>query len=86
MNSVIREDLKNIYLKNNFWENLFTKTILITGAYGMLASYVTYMLIYLNEYHSANIKIIAIGRNEEKAKKDLKNIFLENILILFKVI
>lgn len=75
MNSVIREDLKNIYLKNNFWENLFTKTILITGAYGMLASYVTYMLIYLNEYHSANIKIIAIGRNEEKAKKRFKKYF-----------
>lgn len=66
MINVIREDLKNLYKKNYDWELLKDSTVLITGGYGMLASYIVFFLIYLNEVHNMRIKIICQGRNPEK--------------------
>jgi UDP-glucuronate decarboxylase len=49
------------------WHRLYGKTVLISGAYGMLASYMVFMLIYLNETQpGANIRILALGRNQDK--------------------
>ena len=36
--SIIEEDLKEVYQRNITWERLRGKTVLVTGAYGMLAS------------------------------------------------
>ena len=65
-NTIIREDLEEIYRRNIRWDKLKGKTILITGAYGMLASYVTYMCIYLNEVHHYNLRIVVAVRSKEK--------------------
>lgn len=67
-NEVIFSDCKEIYSRKVQWEKLYGKNVLITGAYGMLASYMTDMLIYLNEYQNAGITIIAIVRSEDKCK------------------
>ena len=37
-NQIIMEDMEDIYSRSYHWEKLNKKTILITGAYGMLAS------------------------------------------------
>ena len=66
-NKIINDDLKNIS-GNIHWIKLKNKSIFITGAYGMLASYFVYELIYLNEIFNANITIITAVRNEEKLK------------------
>lgn len=63
---IIQEDLENIYRARKSWNQLEGKTILITGAYGMLASYVVYFLIYLVEEYKMNIRIILQGRTKEK--------------------
>lgn len=68
-NRVISEDLENIYARDIPWENLRDSTVLVTGAYGMLASYVTFMLLFLNEEKHMNIRIIAMVRSEEKFRK-----------------
>ena len=47
-------------------EKLFNTSIFISGSYGMLASFFVFYLIYLNEEHNANIKIICQGRSHEK--------------------
>lgn len=66
-NKIIDEDMKVIYDNAAFdWMEFSGKTVLITGAYGMLASYMVYMLIYLNEKYDADIRIIALGRNKDK--------------------
>lgn len=65
-NKVIWEDLEEIYKRDIGWEKLRGKTILITGAYGMLASYVTFLCIYLNEVHHFGLRIIAAVRNIDK--------------------
>lgn len=66
---IIEEDLEEVFHRDIPWEKLENKTVLITGAYGMLASYVVYMLIYLNEIKGMNVRIIALVRSEEKLKK-----------------
>lgn len=68
MNEIILKDCEEIYHQNVPWHKLYGKSVLISGAYGMLASYVTDMLIYLNEYHDASIKIIALVRSEGKCR------------------
>ena len=44
-NHVIREDLEEVYGREINWERLRNKTIFITGAYGMLTSYLVYLCI-----------------------------------------
>lgn len=66
---IINNDLVEIYDSNVEWEKLQGKTVLITGAYGMLASYLVLMLIYLNEEKSMGINIVAIVRSECKMRK-----------------
>ncbi|MDR1243857.1 MAG: NAD(P)-dependent oxidoreductase [Endomicrobium sp.] len=68
-NRIIREDMDDIYARYNFWERLNNKTVMVTGSYGMLASYFVYFLIYLNEVKGLNIKIISLSRNEDKFYK-----------------
>lgn len=63
---IIEEDLENVFGRDIPWNKLKDKTVLITGAYGMLASYLIYMLIYLNERNDSNIEIIALGRSRIK--------------------
>lgn len=66
-NNIIDEDMQNMYDHAPFdWDEFRNKTVLVTGAYGMLTSYMVYMLIYLNEEYKSNIKIIALGRNYNK--------------------
>ena len=69
MNKIIYEDLENIKNREIPWKKLRNKTVLITGAYGMCASYVTYMLIHLNEEYQFGIQIIALVRSREKAEQ-----------------
>lgn len=66
---IIQEDMEDIYSRHYGWERLNKKTIMITGAYGMLASYIVSFLMYLNIYKNMQIKVIAQGRNIKKAKE-----------------
>ncbi len=74
-NHIILEDMQEIYERDLDWAKLQDKTVLITGAYGMLASYLAFFLIYLNRYHGMNITIIALGRSERKARAVFKDCF-----------
>lgn len=63
MNAVIREDLEEIYARDIGWGALGGKSVLVTGAYGMLASYVMYMLLYLREEKHISVSPIAAVRD-----------------------
>lgn len=70
INPIIREDMENIYDRFENWDWLKRQAIFITGAYGMLASYLTFFFIYLNERNpDLQIQIYAQGRNEKKMEK-----------------
>ena len=65
-NSIVQWDLNLITSQNiNFWL-LKNKSVLITGATGMLASYFMYTLMYLNDKYNYNIKIYTLIRNKSR--------------------
>ena len=70
MNSIIKEDLEFIISSNLVdWECFRDKSVLITGANGMLPSYMVMTLLYLNRVRNMNIKVYALVRNIVKAQK-----------------
>lgn len=54
------------------WEKLFNKTILVTGATGLIGSTLINALIYANNKKSLNLKIVALVRSITKARKLFK--------------
>lgn len=70
MNAIIRQDLDKITSSQIInWKRFENKTVLISGANGMLPSYMVETLLFLNEKFGYNVKVIALVRNIEKAKK-----------------
>ena len=59
--------MQYIYSQKLEWNKLKNKRIFISGAYGMLSSYIVFFLMYLNIYHNYNVHVIAQGRNFDKA-------------------
>lgn len=73
MNNIIEEDMQIIYEADIEWEVFKDKTIFITGAYGMIASYMVVALLYANtKKPELNIKIVAGVRSKEKGEKRFK--------------
>lgn len=60
-------DLEN-HLKSVNLDSLKNKSILVTGANGMICSYIIDLLIYANITKNAEIKIFAMSRNKDKLK------------------
>jgi UDP-glucuronate decarboxylase len=50
------------------WEQLRGATVLVTGASGMLPSYVVHTLLRLNDRHDAGVTVLGLVRNESKAR------------------
>lgn len=79
MNKIIEEDTLQI-ISNNEMEKLRNKTVLITGASGMIGSYFVNTLITLNEKYDMNISIVSLVRNKNSFEEYiLKN---KNVVIL----
>lgn len=72
MNKIISEDINKIINSFPYEDYLKNKTILITGANGLIAKYLTYFFLILNEQKNTNIKILALVRNLEKAKQNFQ--------------
>ena len=67
-NNIVQKDIIDIYEEKILFDKLRDKSILITGATGMLATYIIYFLYYLNLKKDNNIKIYALARNKKKAE------------------
>ncbi len=65
---IIREDLEDIFSRDVPWEMLDNKTVFLSGSYGMLASYVVFFLMYLNDVKGISVNVIAQGRSKKKAR------------------
>lgn len=69
-NQIVNEDLQTIYSSNIDWHKFAGKTVLITGANGFLPAYMVRALLFANQQDPAlNIKVLALVRNIDKAKK-----------------
>lgn len=73
MNRVLEDDLKTIIAEALSWEKLKNKTVMITGASGMVGSYMLYVLLMLNDEKHYGIKVDAVMRNVNKLPEEVRN-------------
>ena len=67
-NKIYLSDLDKITQIGIPYKLLINKKIMITGAVGLIGSYLIDLLMYYNQKYNTNIKIIAISRSEERIK------------------
>lgn len=76
----LQEDLEFIANSNISLDEMYNKTILVTGATGLIGSQIVKSLVCINRIKNANIKIIALVRDKKKVNivfeeiKDNKNL------------
>lgn len=69
-NKIFKEDLSYIvHTKSIDWGKFSDKTIFITGGTGLIGFYVINSILFYNKLYKADIRIIALVRDIEKAKK-----------------
>lgn len=67
-NNILLEDVQLVVRSVDLSE-LKNSSIFVTGATGLLGSFIIRVLLYLNQTEKYNIKIFALIRNKEKAEK-----------------
>ncbi len=72
MNMILENDLVNIVKQNINWEKFRGKTVMVTGASGMVGSYFVRTLQTLNSLHNMDIHIICVVRNIKKIGEDVR--------------
>ncbi len=82
---IILDDVLSVIDESKIhWNKLRGKTILITGATGLIGSYLVYTLLSLNDTKSFGLTVLALVRSKEKAKKQFSAL-LERDDLLFLV-
>ncbi len=71
---VIQHDLDEILGRDLPWDRMSGSTVLVTGASGMLPSYVIYSLLALNDLQGAGITVHGLARNPVKARRLLADV------------
>lgn len=85
-NNIFHEDMQNIARASYIpWEKLQHKTILITGATGLIGFNLVSALTYVVLYKDIALKIIALVRDEEQAKKRFHEILTAGAPLRFLV-
>ena len=73
-NKIVQEDLRQMAEEQLDWHQVDGKTILVTGATGMLAAYISYFLLYLKEERGIALKLLALCRTKAKAEKTFRGL------------
>ena len=66
--AVVDRDLQEIVSAPLPWGDLRGKTVLVTGASGMIPAYAVYTLLALNDAHGLGLTVLGMVRNLEKAR------------------
>jgi nucleoside-diphosphate-sugar epimerase len=81
-NPLYEEDIITVANYNIDWDRLNNKNILITGATGLIGSFLIDVLMFRNKHYGSQISIYAIGRNSIRAKNRF-GMYWENPLFKF---
>lgn len=73
VNKIIDGDAEQIIQDNDGLKELYGKSIMITGASGMIGSYFVYTLMKLNEDYDVDINIIPLVRNINKLNSQVRD-------------
>jgi UDP-glucuronate decarboxylase len=71
---VVERDLDEIVGANLPWEALFGKTVLVTGAGGMISAYVVRTMLRFNDTRSAGIRVRGLVRSLTRARATFADI------------
>lgn len=82
--SIYMNDIKKIAELDYSWDKLNGKSLAISGATGMIGSFLIDVLMYRNEKHNQNITVYAFGRNEDKARKRFARYFDNDNFVFVK--
>ena len=72
MNAIFKADIQDILANPICWDKLKNKTVMITGASGMVGSYLVHTLLALNE-QGYNVKVVGVMRNPKKMDEAVLN-------------
>jgi len=72
-NSIIYEDANRVISSALPFERFYEKTVLISGANGYVPAYFVHIFLALNDSRNANIHVIALCRNEDRARDRFSN-------------
>lgn len=67
MTDIVKQDVLRIAEYSLDWDKLQGKTVLVTGATGFIGSYIIYALMERVKNYQADIDVIAMVRNKERA-------------------
>lgn len=81
--NILKEDVESILLQNSDFSLLKNKTILITGATGLIGSVLSDMLCFLNEHFSLNLKLLLISRHEKKSENSCAKYITHDVNLPF---
>lgn len=68
MTSIVKQDIKRIADTKLNWDKLNGKTVMVTGATGFIGSFIINALMQRVIDYGDDIKVVAMVRNEERAK------------------
>lgn len=66
---VVQQDLHELGNAPLNWHALSGKTLVVAGATGMIASYVSFLALYLKEHLSLNINLILLAKSQQKLER-----------------
>ena len=66
-NDLYQEDLEYVRNLDLPWEKLQEKSVLLSGATGLIGSFLVDVLLNKNEKDNLNCRVYALGRNEQRA-------------------
>lgn len=73
MNHILQEDAQNILQQDISWEKLSGKRILVTGASGMLGSYLSRTILQWKAASGTDLELYALVRHPQKLPEDLRD-------------
>ena len=79
----LNNDICQLINNCEYLKELNNKTILITGATGLIGSFLINLLLTYNRVKNANVKIVALCRNRERFRKMFHNNENNKLLILY---
>lgn len=77
-NELYVEDLEYAARVDLPWKKLSGKSILLSGATGMIGSFFIDVIMYKNKYDNLNCHVYAVGRNEDKARNRFETYWENN--------
>ena len=68
-NRLYIEDIRTAAEADMPWDGLYKRTVLLSGATGLIGTFLVDVLMYRNRMYDADISVIAVGRDKSKAKR-----------------